>query len=53
MDELAHQPEMDPLEFRLKNLKDPRLRAVLEQRQPGSAGEGETEGLRLRHRRRL
>jgi hypothetical protein len=26
---------------------------VLEQRQPGSAGEGETEGLRLRHRRRL
>jgi nicotinate dehydrogenase subunit B len=30
MDELAHQVEMDPLEFRLKNLKEPRLRAVLE-----------------------
>ena len=30
MDELAHAVEMDPLEFRLKNLKEPRLRAVLE-----------------------
>jgi nicotinate dehydrogenase subunit B len=30
MDELAHALKMDPLEFRLKNLKDPRLRAVLE-----------------------
>ncbi len=30
MDELAHAIEMDPLEFRLKNLKDARLRAVLE-----------------------
>jgi isoquinoline 1-oxidoreductase len=30
MDELAHAVRMDPLEFRLKNLKDPRLRAVLE-----------------------
>jgi nicotinate dehydrogenase subunit B len=30
MDELAHAIEMDPLEFRLKNLKEPRLRAVLE-----------------------
>jgi isoquinoline 1-oxidoreductase len=30
MDELAHAVHMDPLEFRLKNLKDPRLRAVLE-----------------------
>jgi len=30
MDELAHTVGMDPLEFRLKNLKDPRLRAVLE-----------------------
>jgi isoquinoline 1-oxidoreductase len=30
MDELAHQVNMDPLEFRLKNLKDERLRAVFE-----------------------
>jgi len=30
MDELAHAVNMDPLEFRLKNLKDDRLRAVLE-----------------------
>jgi isoquinoline 1-oxidoreductase len=30
MDELAHAVKMDPLEFRLKNLKDDRLRAVLE-----------------------
>jgi isoquinoline 1-oxidoreductase len=30
MDELAHAVGMDPLEFRLKNLKDVRLRAVLE-----------------------
>jgi isoquinoline 1-oxidoreductase len=30
MDELAHAVGMDPLEFRLKNLKDDRLRAVLE-----------------------
>lgn len=30
MDELAHAVEVDPLEFRLKNLKDARLRAVLE-----------------------
>jgi nicotinate dehydrogenase subunit B len=30
MDELAHAVGMDPLEFRLKNLKDARLRAVLE-----------------------
>jgi isoquinoline 1-oxidoreductase len=30
MDELAHAAQMDPLEFRLKNLKDARLRAVLE-----------------------
>src|SRR5262249_4484962 len=30
MDELAHAAEIDPLEFRLKNLKDARLRAVLE-----------------------
>ena len=30
MDELAHAVKMDPLEFRLKNLKDKRLRAVFE-----------------------
>jgi isoquinoline 1-oxidoreductase len=30
MDELAHAVSLDPLEFRLKNLKDARLRAVLE-----------------------
>jgi nicotinate dehydrogenase subunit B len=30
MDELAHAVKMEPLEFRLKNLKDPRLRAVYE-----------------------
>ncbi len=30
MDELAHTVKMDPLEFRLKNLKDPRLRGVFE-----------------------
>ena len=30
MDELAHQAKLDPLEFRLKNLKDDRLRAVFE-----------------------
>ena len=30
MDELAHAVEMDPLEFRLKNLTDPRLCAVFQ-----------------------
>jgi isoquinoline 1-oxidoreductase len=30
MDELAAALQMDPLEFRLRNLKEPRLRAVLE-----------------------
>ena len=30
MDSLAHAAPMDPLEFRLKNLADPRMRAVLE-----------------------
>jgi nicotinate dehydrogenase subunit B len=30
MDELAHAVKMDPLEFRLRNLKDERLRAVFQ-----------------------
>ena len=30
MDEMAHTVKIDPLEFRLKNLKDDRLRAVFE-----------------------
>jgi isoquinoline 1-oxidoreductase len=30
MDELAHELKMDPLEFRMKNLKDERLRAVFQ-----------------------
>jgi nicotinate dehydrogenase subunit B len=30
MDELAHSVKMDPLEFRLKNLKEERLRAVFQ-----------------------
>jgi nicotinate dehydrogenase subunit B len=30
MDELAHAMNMDPLEFRLKNMANPRLRAVFE-----------------------
>jgi isoquinoline 1-oxidoreductase len=30
MDEIAHAVGMDPLEFRMKNLTDPRLRAVLQ-----------------------
>ncbi len=30
MDELAHAVGIDPLEFRLKNMKDPRLRAVFQ-----------------------
>ncbi len=30
IDELAQALKMDPLEFRLKNIKDPRLRAVLQ-----------------------
>ncbi|HST78552.1 MAG TPA: molybdopterin cofactor-binding domain-containing protein, partial [Verrucomicrobiae bacterium] len=48
MDELAHQIGMDPLQFRLKNITDPRLRAVFETaaekfgwgKLPSSAGRG-------------
>ncbi len=48
MDELAHQIGMDPLQFRLKNITDPRLRAVFETaaekfgwgKQPSSAERG-------------
>jgi isoquinoline 1-oxidoreductase len=47
MDELAHLVSLDPLEFRLKNLKDQRLRAVFEAaaskfgwRRAKSAGQG-------------
>lgn len=48
MDELAHSIAMDPLEFRLKNLREPRLRAVFETaakrfgwgKQKASAGQG-------------
>jgi isoquinoline 1-oxidoreductase len=42
MDELAHLAKMDPLEFRLKNLKDQRLRAVFEAA-AGKFGWGESE----------
>src|SRR5438045_5830261 len=48
MDELAHSVQMDPLEFRLKNARDERLRAVIEaacakfgwQRRKTTAGRG-------------
>ena len=48
MDELAHSIAIDPLEFRLKNLREPRLRAVFETaakrfgwgKQKASAGQG-------------
>jgi isoquinoline 1-oxidoreductase len=51
MDELAHAIKMDPLEFRLKNLKDDRLRAVLEKAadafgwKKAKAGDGHGLGL--------
>ena len=42
MDELAHAVKMDPLEFRLKNIKDERLRDVL-QAAAKSIGWGKTK----------
>jgi isoquinoline 1-oxidoreductase len=51
MDELAHTLGIDPLEFRLKNLKEPRLRTVLETAAKGfrwgqaKSGEGRGFGL--------
>jgi isoquinoline 1-oxidoreductase len=46
LDELAHAVHMDPLEFRLKNIKDARLRAVLEAaaKQFGWGGEKPSAG---------
>ena len=54
MDELAHAVGMDPLEFRLKNLKDERLRAVLQAaaKQFGWGKAKPAAGHGLRHRRR-
>ncbi len=53
MDELAHQLGLDPLEFRLRNLDDARLRAVF-QAAAEKFGWGEKKSPRpwLRHRRR-
>ncbi len=53
MDELAHALHLDPLAFRLKNLKDARLRAVLEAA-ANKFGWGQKAGrrARLRHRGR-
>jgi isoquinoline 1-oxidoreductase len=50
MDELAHELKMDPLEFRLKNLKDERLRAVLQAaaekfKWPGKSSDGHGFGI--------
>jgi nicotinate dehydrogenase subunit B len=54
MDELAHAPALDPLEFRLRNLKDARLRAVLEKAAASFGWGGEGSGpARLRPGRRL
>ena len=45
MDELAHAMKLDPLEFRLKNLKDERLRGVFEAAAKKFGwGQGKTSG---------
>jgi isoquinoline 1-oxidoreductase len=44
MDELAHAVKMDPLDFRLKNLQDARLRAVLEAAAEAIGWRGATRG---------
>ena len=51
MDELAHSIEMDPLEFRLKNAKDERLRNVIIAAADkfGWKNRSKTRGPRLRH----
>ena len=53
MDELAHSVDMDPLEFRLKNAKNERLRNVIRRRGRKVRLEEpqEDRGPRLRHRR--
>ena len=43
IDELAHSVKMDPLEFRLKNLKDERMKAVLSAA-AGAFGWGKSKG---------
>ena len=54
MDEMAHAVKMDPLEFRLKNLKDERLRAVFEAAAKKFGwGANKRRGTRLRHGRRV
>ncbi|HTQ58276.1 MAG TPA: molybdopterin cofactor-binding domain-containing protein [Bryobacteraceae bacterium] len=46
IDELAHEVKMDSLAFRLKNIKDPRLRAVL-QAAADRFGWGKSKGIGL------
>ena len=55
MDELAAALRLDPLEFRLRNLKDARLRAVLEAAAErfGWSKARSGPGRGLRHRRRI
>ena len=53
MDELAHLAKMDPLEFRLKNLKNERLRTVFETGAKKFGWVKEKRWPRIRHGRRL